>query len=537
MNPYDISVPANVFLEWVRTLLPKDKFNVFLSLFQFPTPILDLTFKIYEQLERVFDGKNPAHHYRFTSTELRDDWELYRKEVLEQPEIWRTKGWEIMKTAINSVLVVDLPVEQTSEMPEPYFYWLSIDKVVDYTMVDGKLTSILFCQEDESQLAIIDDEFYRVVEINSQNEITQVIVETPHNLGYCPAQFYWTDALVFKEPDLKRNPLSSQLANLDWLLFYKTSKKHLDLYAPYPIYSGYESDCDFENVENGDYCDGGFLRGEDDNYKLLRDGTIQRCPACAEKNLAGVGSFVEVPAPKSKEDPDLRDPITITTIDKDSLDYNVQEESRLEEKIENSVVGGGSNIQDKQALNKDQISANYSLKTNVLNNLKTNYENAIKFVNDTICRLRYQEDFIGSHNSLGTEFYIYTISDLYALFEKAKSNGANEAELDAITDEIIQTQYRNDPQMMQRMLILRHIEPYRHHTRKELLELKKEGLVDDDLMKVKINFNNFIDRFERENINILEFGSQTSFDKKIETILETLINYGKETREQAAATV
>ncbi len=535
MSPYDISRPANVFLEWVRGLLPKDKFNIFLSLFQFPTPILDLTFKIYEQLERVFDGKNPAHHYRFTSTELRDDWETYKKEELKQPEIWRTKGWEVMKTAINSVLVVDLPAEQTSELPEPYFYWLDIDKVVDYTMKGDKLISIIFCQETENHLAIIDDEFYRVVEINNKNDIVQVLVEQPHNLGYCPAQFYWTDALVFKQPDLKRNPISNQLANLDWLLFFKTSKKHLDLYAPYPIYSGYESSCDFENTENGDVCDGGFLRGEDGKYKFSHDGTIQKCPVCADKNLAGVGSFVEVPAPKSKEDADLRDPISITTIDKESLQYNVDEETRLESSIEDAVVGGGTAVQDKQALNKDQISANYSLKTNVLNNLKENFENAIKFVNDTVCRLRYQDDFIGSHNSLGTEFYIYTVADLYNQFEKAKANGASEAELDAITDEIIQTQYRNDPQMMQRMLILRHLEPYRHHTRKELLELKKEGLVDDDLMKVKINFNNFIDRFERENINILEFGSQISFDKKIETIFETIKSYGEKQEQGTAA--
>ena len=75
------------------------------------------------------------------------------------------------------------------------------------------------------------------------------------------------------------------------------------------------------------------------------------------------------------------------------------------------------------------------------------------------------------------------------------------------------------------MIILRHLEPYRHHTRKELLELRKEGLVDEDLMQIKINFNNFIDKFERENINILEFGSQVSFDKKILAIHETLKSY------------
>lgn len=528
MSAYEISEPATVFLNWVEHLLPKDKYNMFVSLFQFPVPTIELTNKIYEQLERVFDGKNPAENYRFTSLELKEDWEEYRKEKLNQPTVWRTEGWGTMKTAINSVLVIDLPAEQTTPLPEPYFYWLDISKVIDYEMQKDKISSILFYQDEK--VVILDTEFYRVVEIDSKNEINEVVIETPHDLGYCPAQFFWTDNLVYSEKDQKKNPMSSELANLDWLLFYSISKKHLDLYAPYPIYSGYESDCSFENMANGDFCDGGFLRGEDQNYKILRDGTVEKCPVCAEKNLAGVGSFVEVPAPKSKEDPDLRNPITITTVDRNSLDYNVEEQERLSKKIEDSVVGSGSTAQESQALNRDHISANYTLKTNILNNLKVNFENAIRFVNDTVCRLRYQNEFLGSYNNLGTEFYIYSTSDLYLQFEQAKKNGANESELDAISDEIISTQYRNDPQTMQRMLILRHLEPYRHLTRDELLNLRKEGLVDDDLMAVKINFNNFIDKFERENINLLEFGSLLSFDKKISIIQETLKNYVQQTK-------
>lgn len=34
----DINQPTTIFLDWVRQLLPKDKFNIFLHLFKFPLP-------------------------------------------------------------------------------------------------------------------------------------------------------------------------------------------------------------------------------------------------------------------------------------------------------------------------------------------------------------------------------------------------------------------------------------------------------------------------------------------------------------------
>ena len=42
---------------------------------------------------------------------------------------------------------------------------------------------------------------------------------------------------------------------------------------------------------------------------------------------------------------------------------------------------------------------------------------------------------------------------------------------------------------------------------------------------IKINFADYIRRFERENMNVLEFGSALSYDKKISQIKQTLLSY------------
>jgi hypothetical protein len=45
---------------------------------------------------------------------------------------------------------------------------------------------------------------------------------------------------------------------------------------------------------------------------------------------------------------------------------------------------------------------------------------------------------------------------------------------------------------------------------------------------IKLNFADFIKRFERENMNIITFGENIDYDKKIDTIKERLMEYARE---------
>lgn len=524
----DINQPTTIFLQWVKTFLPKDKFNIFLQLFKFPLPTPAVVEDVYRELERVFYSRNSSSSYQFTDSELAEDWALYRKSNLNEPEVWKTMGWKRMQVSPNSILVIDLPQVQTTSRPEPYFYWLEIDAVVDYQLSkqDENLFEWLVFNQPEHRIAVFDDTSIRVYQLNEKNEIQSLVSEASHDLGYCPARFFWSTQLNEKNKDLKKNPITKELSNLDWYLFFALSKQHLDLYAPYPIYSAYEADCNFENNETGDYCDSGFLRNAKGEYKILNDGTVERCPCCSEKRIAGPGSFLEVPIPNQTEGvADMRNPVQITTIDKNSLDYNVSECARLKNEIVISVVGSGGTVSEKEAINETQVTANFESKTSVLNALKTNFELAQKFIEDTICKLRYGDAFISSSISWGTEFYVFTVTELYSKYEQAKKNGASNSELDAISQQILEVEYRNNPLVLQRMLILKQLEPYPHKTLDEVIKLFEKGLLDEKLVKLKINFNTLIDKFERENINIIEFASKKPLRDKINIITNKLLEY------------
>lgn len=538
MHAADASVMVNKFLTWVKSLLPKDKFNIFLQLFRFPITTNELTEQIYSALEKVYDGKDAYEQFDFVSPEYLDDYQEYREVKLNADDFWRYTAFKHSKINVNGFIIVDVSVEQSTERPEPYFYFLPVNKVQDFGVNHkGNVDWIMFPQEN-NRLAVFDDEHYRVFEVNDKGEIVgEPIVENPHFLGYCPASFFWNDALKSDEPALKKSPLSNQLANLDWLLFFKTSKQHLDLYAPYPIYSGFEQDCEYENKDNGDYCESGFIKNQHGDYYVNRTGEVSKCPVCSDKRLAGVGSFIEVPVPsRDNDNADLRNPVQITTIDKDSLTYNVEECQRLTESIYSSVVGFGGDISMKEAFNKDQVQANTESRRNVLISFKKNLEIIQSWTEDTICKLRYDIGYVGNTIQRGTDFYLYNADELTKMYNDAKTAGATDYQLDLIQDQIIATENRFNPAAIARAEILKQLEPYRHQTRKEVLDMRKEGFGDNELIAIKLNFSTFVLRFERENTDIVEFGSALTFDKKISIILKTLKEYGKAEYTNSGAT-
>jgi hypothetical protein len=523
----NIQQPARDFLSFVQNLIPHDKFKIFMTLFRYPLKTNEITSICFDKLSKIFEGRNPSFDYQFTTSEKRDDWEWYRTDRLHEPSVWSQKGWEFFKSEINSVLIVDLPEDQRGAMPEPYFYWLPIADVVTYDIdkSNGAMSWIAFRQKGE-RIAVIDNASYRIFTADKAGNIGLLVAERSHDLGYCPARFFWSEAVSLAEPDVKQSVLTKELESLDWFLFYHISKRHLDLYGSYPIYSGYEQACDFSNAENGDYCDGGFLKNKQGFYKFDSAGLLMRCPKCGEKRIAGVGSFVEIPIPADNQ-PDLRNPVQMLSVDRSSLDYNVEEEERLKNDIITSVVGTNEQITSREAVNEQQVKANFESQSTILNRVKKGFESAQKFVDETCCRLRYGADFLSANINYGTDFYVFDANELRERYKVAKESGASESELDALQNKIIETEYRTNPTQKQRMMVLAELEPYRHLTRDEVLTLYKEGIISQEELRLKLNFNNYIRRFERENTNVLEFGNAIPYQRKIEIINGKLAEYAE----------
>lgn len=518
-----MSSAANIFLAWVKTLIPKDKFAIFLSLFKFPVDTVRLTDETYQALEKVFDGRDPVYQYEFLNDETANDWDQYRHQNLNEPEVWKTKGFDVMKTAINSIMVVDLPQVQTTPNPEPYFYFLDMAMVIDFETKDDKIDWIIFRQPND-RIAVYDDENYRVFR-TKDSKIVETIVDVKHDLEYCPAQFFWSTPISQKNPECKASPISNHLSQLDWILFFGTSKKFSDLYSPYTIYWGYTQDCDFEHEETGHHCDGGFLMDRDDKYIFRRDMELIPCPKCANK-ISGVGSFIDVPPP-TDDVPAMTPPVGKVDVDVSSLDYNVKEVERLERNFYKAVTGNSLEAVNDQAINEKQVMSLFESRKQALIKLKVNFEKAQQWVDETVCRLRYGYEFVSCSINYGTEFYLFTPETILDMYISARDSNLDHMTLDMLQDHYLETKYRNNPVELQKSKILINVDPFRHATKEEVRLMFSDNHISFEDYFMKINFSSLVLKFERERGPIGEFLKNTTFNQKVEMVKSILYSYIK----------
>lgn len=522
------SAPYRKFCAFVKSQLPDDKYLSAMNNLKFPLPTNAITKSIFVKLSKLFDGRNPAFNYQFHNTQERDDWEWYRQEVLDEPSLWTDKAWRWFQTEINCVMVVDMPgdVDPTDRYPQPYSYFVPIEDVISYKVNERRKCMDFIIYKNDGRIIVIDDASYRVFEYDGAR-IGALLSENPHTLGYCPAKFLWNEPLSLSDPDIKESPLSKKLSALDWYLFKLLGVKHLDTYAGYPIYSAYEEECDYID-KDGNVCHKGHLQAPDGHYVTDVEGNIMECPLChGKKKLVGAGSFITVPIPEGDQ-PDLRKPVDITTIDKQSLDYNIAELERLEKDIISSCVGVDNTIINETSLADKQVDATYESKDTVLNRIKKGFEEIQEWHDATCCRLRYGTAFISASVNYGNEFYTLTPEVLRKRYDEAKKSGASEAELEALDEQMLETEYHHNPTQLQRMIILKDLEPLRHKTFDEVNTLREAGLIPQEVAVLKSDFTAFIKRFERENDNILEFGTQIPYKEKIQNIYNTLLTYAKE---------
>lgn len=531
------------YLEWVRTLIPEQKYEIFCALFRYPAKTVELTEQVYSALEKIFDGKNAVYNYEFTTPEAAQDWDNYRGEVLNQQHKWRRNGMEALRSMPNSVIVVDMPEDSN----DAYFYWLSIENVVDYKLEEDGVTFdyIMFEQEDD-ELAVFDDEAMQVYDFTDK-EIGELKRQAVHDLGYCPARFFMSDAVSYKQKGVKLNPISKQLSDLDWYLFFAISERHLDLYGAYPIYWGFAQDCDYEQADNSRdgfvYCDSGFLRRDSDNsYVLTRSGSrghghnIQRCPVCSKRRLNGAGSFVEVNPPGLENDgANLRDPVGIVSVDRNSLDYVREKRKTVAAEIYQAITGYGGEMKKDQAINEKQVIASFESRAQVLRNLKRQFEQAQEWTDITLCKLRYGAAFVSANVNYGTEFYLHEPGELLEMYQQAKTAGVDDKVLDMLHNDYYEVRYKNNPNELKRVKIMSDLDPFRHLDKTQVQGMYEAGQIEYSDYMLKMNFSTLIAQFERENTSLLQFGEALEYPAKINRIKDVLTGYIQQPAAQPAA--
>ncbi len=506
------------FLQWSKNVITAtDKFSQFDRMLTYPLKSNEVIDSIADEYAKVFNSQNAFIGYDFSDPNSKQDYTEYSKGY---EHFWRKDVFSAMLSAINSIVVVDMPqVPDADGDIDPYYYLLSIDRVIDVrTDRDGKIEYLIFKDGDinNERSVVIYDESYRVYNCKDDKYILKSTA--PHILGYTPAAFMWNDSLSNDTPIIKQSPISAILSDLDWYLFHWTSKKCFDIYGSFPIYWHYANKCSVDG------CVDGFIKYP--NSTIVGQFIMEPCPVCAHNSLVGAGSVLKVPAPRTSDAPDLRVPAGIIAVERTSLDWNVAETERLRDELITTATG---KLNEKQrttgAINEDQVHSNYESQTNILMWIAGNFEKIHKFVIDTTATLMYADRYLGCTISYGTDFYLQDQATVTAEYTEAVTAGLPMYILQAKRNQVDELQSKNNPQERQRLYILRQLEPYQDISMAILPTII--GL-DINKFVIKLNFTTFVNRFELEYGDIVEWGSALDLKTKIDRINQIFKQYASE---------
>lgn len=553
LDATEVSPAYTDLLKWIAGFLPKEKYDQVTKLITFPLPTVDLTESIFNELSRALEGENGFTRFEFLNDAYDEDFNIYRTDVLKEENFFKNAGFEVIKTAINNLLIIDLPAQQKNDLPEPYMYFLEPELLWDVELTyEGKIDYVIFNEGDLVRY-VFDDTYYRKYTRNRREDDWRLVVpvETRHSfyaetgekisgLGYCPARVFWD--IPQSRPELlqRKGPLTAKLGKLDDLFFWDLSTEYFESFGSYPIYWEYMNDeaCDYTDGQ-GAKCEKGYIAGYSESVTGQKAALLDKkpCPKCSKNNYIGPGSVKQIEAPVDNTDADLREPAGLITIDIAAL-KNAQE--RLEQKYDKlfvSVVGKGGEPVNDQAKNEKQIESGLTSKENVFLLIKGCVERARKWGLETVAILRYGASFVDSTVIMGDEFYLIDEQELSERYQKDKEAGMPAYHLAESLKTLYHTKYKNNPEMVQRLNILAHLEPYPDQSLKELSEIEAAmpGTINHELYVLKLNFDTYIKRFEAEQLDVLRFGIKMEFNTKIDLITKTLLSYVNTDREKTSA--
>ncbi len=528
----ELQARFTTFRQFVSNILPPDKMEGFVTLWQAPVETNELTESIFGELSRVFQAENPYTRFSFRDTETARDFEQYLAHIKDE-QFWKVDYWNELKSDMNSIVVVDLPAMQTSKRPEPYYYLLDIDNVLDVAVTKQGNLEYLIAETSERNIVLVLDDFhyrtYFIPEVDGKFDFTKAELRTeiPHNLGRVPAKPMYFQPLTKKQRIVNHNPITKSLGALDWLLFFEVAKKYLETYAPYPIYATYSELDDSEAMTQN--------KGEEHlatGIKLNPGETINSMSADNKarnynnRKLIGPGTVQRYDAPVGKEDSDLlQNPVQVIPAETESLNYCTSEVDRRNDEIFTNCVGSGGEAINDQAVNEKQVKSSFESKKNILGQIRGRIEECRKYIYEVCAQLRYGDLFESADVSMGNEYYLRTVKDQQDELKGGKAAGLPDYELQNQISAIFRNKYRDQPETLQRNEILAQLEPYPGYSVQEVAALIGQGYGNKEKLAIKLEFDALVKRFEREQMNIVDFASARPIQTKIDIIWKKLLEY------------
>lgn len=504
--------------------LGREKAERTLGFMTFPLVTVGITNDCLLDLYKVFEARNSSFKNQYINVTAEQRAETILAQIDVRKFIEKV-GKEVLKNKPNTFVVVD-----KDEKGTPYLLDIDNEDVIGYEFKEGSHTELEYFifehseyydeQGKEVELIGFYDAFaYRVLKETSAGQYT-IITNNPHNLGYCPVTPFFNHTLNSRNEFDRWNAFAQ---NLTLLLRYTTNDTYLnyaELYTVFPVVERQKPQCTNER------CEDGFIITPLENGQTAKTA----CDTCkTNSGLVGPGTVINNPVRRFEDDADNSGTFSFVAPPIEGIKFEQDQQEKRANEIKLRVTGVNK-VMEKEAVNVEQVMAVMEGAKKPLQFIASMLNRLHEFLVKTIGKLATETD-VNVHANYGTEWFILSESELQKLFENAKLVGLPESELEELYTQLIETKYKGNPNVINRLIIENNLNPAPFKTMDECYKMQEKGILSREDLAIKANITALIKRFERENGSIVSFGQDAianrtmTFENKINRILEIFKTY------------
>ena len=517
----------------LKDRLSEKKYNRLMHFTRFPLPVTEITDSVLSDFYKVFDGKN-----RYFNIDGDRDVTRLEKWVTDiNLEQWiEDNAREVFKNKPCSFIVID-----RDNKGVPYPILIDSERLIDAQFKKGDdayleyiafLHSIEVDETDPSiiikRYAVYDDETFYVFRKTSNESAYVQETAVKHNVGYCPAMAFVCEKVNSKNKFKRRIAFGKSISKLEDWTFFDIYRNYVDHYAPFPVTESIKPQCKNPNCDDGYEKEEEIItEGADKGHTRIKKKPCTSCDGGKASQYIGPGVNIQLSYQMSNEINDGSGKFRMIFPDVDKLDYTPKKLNDLEKEVAYKTTGVDS-LLTKEAVNELQAKGSFVSRDTILLRTKTILDKVYKFAVMTAGNMYYTNPTLKIDANHGTEWYLVSEVDLQQRFKEAKDTGLPINELTSIYKQLVETKYANNKSKRDQELLLIDIQDYPFYTVKECIEMANANAIDSYALSLKANFYNFVKRFERENGSITLFGNEIEYEKRVETIKQTLDAYNEE---------
>ena len=483
-----------------------------------PLASVELTENLLSELAKVL---NPKDGFWKVKTSKENGVEVLST-IMDETKKHIESGWlKATKNRPSLALVVDFDGKQTSLIS------VESERVISASVKEcGQFEHIAFVHsirknengETVTKYAFYDAERYDVFE-KANGEVKYLEEESiEHGLKYCPAHSYYYTPLNDEDHFNRKTPFTTALNKIEEFQIFDNYHFISEHYGSMPISERVVPKCSNPKCQQG-------------KEKVLIESTKndpeprykwEDCQVCATRKIVGPLTDLVHTVSNDPQAPDHTGKFRFVPMPLDALNHQKEMQQERKYNLRLQVVGY-SDVTNRASVNELQVMGTWESRRMVNFMSKYNLEQLTLWAMETQTLLIGTSlDKVSFGISWGTEWYLENPEDVLKKLEESATKNVPQAVILDLYESYIESKYQGNMDEVDKMDILRMLEPMPFMNISEILPFAEKGLISQNDVVLKTRFSEFIDLLEEQVGDVTRFGSDLTWTERTRRLKDAL---------------